>query len=88
MKKKRKPTVKIVWLKRPTIPRKQVNLDEYEWINIFQNGEVQNFVKCWKCQERYQPKAEDLKRWAESGTSFDPTDWECPSCEAAEGEHP
>jgi len=113
MKKKRKPTVRIVWFKRPTNPPsyncpqcKQANLNEFDWIDnsgeehyrlhcvacphcgFFQDdsGEVQNYVKCWKCSSRYQPKAEDLKRWAESGQPFDPTDWECPSCEALEGE--
>lgn len=45
-------------------------------------------VKCWKCESMFTPKAEDLKRWAESGQPFDPTDWECPSCEALEGEPP
>ena len=45
-------------------------------------------TKCWKCESMFTPKAEDLKRWAESGAPFDPTDWECPSCKALEGELP
>ncbi len=61
----------------------------FQLMDAVGNIEAGNYsVKCWKCEEQYQPKPEDLKRWAESGASFEPTDWECPSCKAAEGEHP
>ena len=38
-------------------------------------------VKCYKCDAEFEPKVDDLKIWGESGESFDPTDWECPSCQ-------
>jgi hypothetical protein len=37
-------------------------------------------VKCYQCGTEFQPPAEKLKAWAESGRSFDPTDWECERC--------
>jgi len=40
-------------------------------------------VKCVMCGNEFEPKPEELKAWVESGTDFDPTDWECHTCEEA-----
>ena len=40
-------------------------------------------VKCVMCGNEFEPKPEELKAFAESGADFDPTDWECPTCEVA-----
>ena len=37
-------------------------------------------VKCYKCDTDFEPTKEEMKAWAESGDSFDPTDWECSKC--------
>jgi PRTRC genetic system protein C len=37
-------------------------------------------VPCYSCGEIFQPDADKLRAWAESGAPYDPTDWECPEC--------
>jgi len=39
---------------------------------------------CYKCNRNYTPPPAQMKAWAESGRDFDPTDWECGTCQAAE----
>ena len=41
-------------------------------------------VPCYKCGIEYQPTAEAMRVWAESGRQFEPTDWECPECDWVE----
>lgn len=42
-------------------------------------------IKCWICEEDFEPTADQLKLWAESKNDFDPTDWECTECLKYEG---
>ena len=44
-------------------------------------------VNCCICNRSFEPDPARLKAWAESGRSFDPTDWECPDCQNYEPEH-
>lgn len=37
-------------------------------------------VTCYVCGCEFEPTAEEMRAWAESGRNFDPTDWECPHC--------
>ncbi len=39
-------------------------------------------MTCWICGKEFEPDPERLREWAESGVQFDPTDWECPECQA------
>ena len=44
-------------------------------------------VNCCICNRPFEPDPARLKAWAESGRSFDPTDWECPDCRNLEAEY-
>lgn len=35
---------------------------------------------CYMCETEFQADPKVVKLWADSGRSFDPTDWECPEC--------
>jgi len=39
---------------------------------------------CYVCGYRFAVDAERLREWAESGRPYDPTDWKCMDCFAAE----
>lgn len=38
-------------------------------------------LACWMCGLEFEPDPERMRAWAESGRTFDPTDWECGQCE-------
>lgn len=45
-------------------------------------------MRCYQCGVEFEPSPAALRRWAESGRPFDPTDWECEACRRAEAEIP
>ncbi len=45
-------------------------------------------VPCYQCGQPFEPSPDALKAWVESDRTFDPTDWVCPACSAAEERRP
>lgn len=45
-------------------------------------------MRCYQCDTEFYPDPATLRRWAESGRPFDPTDWECEACRRAEATLP
>ena len=43
-------------------------------------------MTCWKCGKDFEPSSLAVAVWADGGNPFDPTDWECPECEALDVE--
>lgn len=41
-------------------------------------------MECYICGKLFDPDPERVKAWGESGEDFEPTDWECPDCDALE----